>query len=365
MKVYPSPFTLIGMLVRNGRLPMSRLHIAMIYVLRSILMYPGILMEWIFLSRRIRAHQIPEDPIFILGHYRSGTTYIHKLMATNQDWGIINTYNFLFPYSFSWIEKILKPVLQALLRLTGFKHPHFHNYDYNLDDPMEEDTYLAGSCSPYSAFWGEMFPMKAMEYFDRNLFFESPGMKEDWEKVYLFCIKKFSLKNKGKQLLLKNPPNTGRVRSLLKLFPDAKFIFIYRNPYQVYYSTYHLWKRTLEKMYLLQNVSEAERDEIIFQLYSKMMMQYEKDREMIPPENLVEVRYETLEKDPFTEVGRIYRHLGLPGFEIVEEELNKRLGKEKKYRKYKYTYDEGIQEKIHQQWGYFIDKWNYERLLNK
>ena len=172
------------------------------------------------------------------------------------------------------------------------------------------------------------------------------------------------MKHKGKQLLLKNPPNTGRVRSLLELFPEARFIFIYRNPYQVYYSTLHLWMRTLEKYYTLQNITNAERDEIIFSLYNKLMQQFENDKKLIPPENLVEIRYETLEKDPYTQIKKIYDQLKLPDFKSVAGELTKRLEKEKKYRKYSYSYDEKTQNKIYREWGYFIDKWKYPRLKN-
>src|SRR5687768_18104609 len=42
--------------------------------------------------------------------------------------------------------------------------------------------------------------------------------------------------------ILKSPPHTCRVPTLLRLFPDARFVHIVRDPYAVYPSTLHLWR---------------------------------------------------------------------------------------------------------------------------
>ncbi len=39
-----------------------------------------------------------------------------------------------------------------------------------------------------------------------------------------------------KRLVIKSPVHTARVALLLKLFPDAQFIYIHRNPYEVFQS---------------------------------------------------------------------------------------------------------------------------------
>jgi hypothetical protein len=283
-------------------------------------------------------------------------------MASDQRWGRITTFDFLFPYCPVFLIKIVKAVLQIIINVFKLKHLHFHNYVFNLDDPLEEDMLTISSLTPNSAFWSEVFPKNAAKHFAQQIFFKSHKEKNDWKSSYLYCLKKFSLRNKGKRLLLKNPPNTGRVQALLELFPNAKFIFIYRNPYQVYYSTLSLWKRTLEKHYSLHSITDTERDKIIFTHYKKLMGQYLEDRDLIPQENLAEIRYESFEKKPFEEIKRVYEELDLPDFNVVSSSIKSRLDEEKTYTKYSYSYDNKTQDKIFDQWGSFINKWNFQRL---
>ena len=132
----------------------------------------------------------------------------------------------------------------------------------------------------------------------------------------------------------------------------------------MYYSTLHLWKRTLEKYYTLHTLTDAERDEIIFSNYSLIMSKYEADKELIPDQNLVEIRYEDFEKDPFSQIKHIYETLDLPSFSAIARDLQKMVIKEKSYKKYHYSYDETTQDIIYRHWGHFIDKWNYDRLTN-
>ncbi|TFG37549.1 MAG: sulfotransferase, partial [Candidatus Aminicenantes bacterium] len=65
--------------------------------------------------------------------------------------------------------------------------------------------------------------------FDRYVMFEdvSPTVVEKWQAIYLRFLKKLTFSSGGKRLLLKNPANTARIRVLLELFPDAKFIHVY------------------------------------------------------------------------------------------------------------------------------------------
>jgi hypothetical protein len=358
---YGTPWFLFWMLRQNDPVPFRRWRVVLLYTLKSLLMLTFSLGENLFFSKKIGATSIPESPVFIIGHYRSGTTFLHKVLSADRQWSHITTFDFLFPYLSPCLVQPMKAILSLLIRTFKIKHPHFNNYIVNLDDPLEEDMITISSLTPHSAFWGEVFPHRAKDYFCQQMFFRSNKEKEAWKQGYLYLLKKFTCRKKGR-LLLKNPPNTARVRTILELFPDAKFIFIYRNPYQVFYSTQSLWKRTLEKHYMLQQVTDEEREEIILWHYEHLMGHYEQDRSLIPPGNLAEVRFETFESDPFTETARIYRELNLNGFERAKTEIRKQLEQEKDYRKYSYTYDDQAQDRIEKRWGRFIRQWNYERL---
>ncbi|MFC1530610.1 sulfotransferase [Gemmatimonadota bacterium] len=359
-----TPLTFIKLVLKNRPISFSRIPIAVAYLIRACCLFPMHVIEMLFRSRSIRATSMPDAPIFIIGHYRSGTTLLHKLLLADNRWGHITVYDMLFPHSGKWGRKVLKPIIRKLIEVLKVKHLHFNNYLVDLDDPIEEDFYTIAQGAPLSGFWSEIFPRNSQTYVEQNILLTTPVQQERWKEAYVYLLKKITALCSGKQLLLKNPPNTPRVRFILDLFPDARFIFIYRNPYQVFYSTLFLWKRTLEKYYTLQNIHDAEREEMIFSLYSQIMTRLEEDRALIPPENIIDIRYEELKEDPHGQIRNIYKYFGLPGFHEVEADLISRIEEERAYEAYRYSYDDETQAEVYRNWGYFIDTWGYGKIQN-
>ena len=68
-----------------------------------------------------------------------------------------------------------------------------------------------------------------------------PKALDQWKTAMRYFVQKLTF-SKGKKIIFKSPPHLGRVRVLLELFPGAKFIHIYRDPYKVYLSTKHMWQ---------------------------------------------------------------------------------------------------------------------------
>ena len=163
---------------------------------------------------------------------------------------------------------------------------------------------------------------------------------------------------KGKRLVLKNPVNTARIRFLLDLYPNAKFIHIYRNPYEVYASTRHFYKTTVEA-FMLQRISDEEIEDNIFKIYSEMMKSYFRESKLIPQGNLVELRFEDLEKDPVFQLHRIYNALNLKGYEKAEHKFLKYLQTIKSYKKNKFDFSKELIDQVKEQWSFTLKKWNY------
>ena len=174
-----------------------------------------------------------------------------------------------------------------------------------------------------------------------------------------YLIKKTLYYTQAKRLVLKNPVNTARIKILLDLYPDAKFIHIYRNPYIVYASTLHFYKSTVEA-FMFQKVSDEEIENNIYRIYKEMMCSYFKEKNLIPAGNLVEIKYEDLESDAINQLKRIYSSLDLQGFEKVKKNFLNYLKSLNDYAKNKYNLTKNIISKIRNKWGYFIDKWNYD-----
>lgn len=355
------PLILIKLIFKHHGIAISRFFLLLIYIVKIAFVILFGLLEWMFFLKRIHNTEINISPIFILGHYRSGTTYLHKLLISDDRFGYINYLDIYCPISTFLFEKMTRKLMQFLIKIFSIKNVFFHNMILQPDDPSEEDLYLISSCSKYSVSWGFVFPDSVEEYFKEFTSFENQEKMKKWKQAYLYCLKKITIRNNGKQLILKNPPNTARIKYLLQLFPDAKFIFLYRNPFTVYYSMQNLWKNVIEKYFSLQKISEDRRNEIIFSLYNAKMYQYEKEKNLIPKDNLVEIKYEDFERDPLKEIKRIYSNLNIPGLENSIYKLEQRIELEKKYSKFIYQYKKRTLDLIYAKWGYFIDKWNYTR----
>jgi len=105
----------------------------------------------------------------------------------------------------------------------------------SLDDPQEEEFAMAET-SGYSFYHQWSFPRKGRELFEKYALFRNvPDDEVDqWKNLYVSILKKAAYSHRGKRLIVKNPANSARIKILLELFPHARFIHIYRNPYIVF-----------------------------------------------------------------------------------------------------------------------------------
>jgi len=342
-----------------GRISLKGLLLLPLYYLQIIPMVPFAWLQHLLYRRRIRMTSISKDPIFILGHYRSGTTLLQKLLVSDKRFGYLSYYDALFPNSNLLFGEKMKRIFQWLIDRVKIKNPFFHDRILQLSEPDEEDDYLMNKASVYSAYWGLIFPKCWRQWLNGEPQFSNQHYSSGWKKEYLKTIKYITFKNKGKQLVLKNPPNTERIHLLLELFPSAKFIFIHRNPYHLYYSIRNMWKRAIINYYSVQKISDDELDELIFNHFDYLIDRYKKEKHLIPAGNLIEISYEELTTKPFETIRKIYTTIGLDDFELAVTSLKQQLEKEKEYRNFQYQFDDTTLKKIEKHWKKYIDRWNY------
>jgi omega-hydroxy-beta-dihydromenaquinone-9 sulfotransferase len=347
-------------LFKGGGISLKGLLLLPAYYLQIIPALPFALFQFLLYGKQINNTVISKDPVFILGHYRSGTTLLQKLMASNRMFGFLTNYDALFPNSNLLFGRKFQNVLQFLINLFKIKNPFFHNSIVNLSEPTEEDDYLMNKASAYSAYWGLVFPKRWREWLNGSRQFMNQHYYKGWKREYLKTIKYLTFKNKGKQLILKSPPNTERISLLLEMFPKAKFIYIYRNPFHMYYSVRNMWQRAILKLYSVQEISDEDLDEIIFGHLIYLVEQYEKDKKLIPHGNLVEISYEELKSDSFNTIQKIYSAINLPDFESTSNNLRLQLEKEKDYHNFQYQPGDVAFKKITERWGKYIHQWNYK-----
>ena len=326
-------------------------------LLLSFFIIPLKMLERRLYGRAISETNIHPSPIFIIGHHRSGTTYLHNLISQDPELGFISTFQ-ATAVGFSilgsgWFKAKLSQ---------GFSPKRaMDNVDASLDAPQEEEIAVANLC-PYSFMHHMSFPRKTLEYLDKYLLLEtiSPEELEKRTKAYLHVLKKTTYLSNGKRLVLKGPVSTAQIKYLLSLFPDAKFIHIHRNPYSLFPSIFNLGRR-LQDAHLLQEFSDEQGVDNIFLIYKKMMQKFLTEKDLIPEGNFIEVRYEDLDQKPLETITRIYNELNLPGFEskkTIFENYIEFLGH---YEKNKLELSPEYRKRINEEWGFAFDAWNYPK----
>ncbi len=300
--------------------------------------------------------RLAEDPIFVLGHWRSGTTHLHNLLTQDWRFGYVSAMQVIAPDLFYVIGEPFK----ALLRAGTPENRLIDNMSWSIDSPQEEEMAL-GNISPYSFYHFWSFPQQAREYFDRYALFKdvSADVIETWKEKYLEVLKMATLNMQGRRLVIKNPVNTGRIPVLLEMFPNAKFIFLHRNPYDVFLSTRNLHKKTLP-IAQLQEISDEEVDANILTFYAEMLKTYLDTRDLIPKRNLIEISYADLDENPMPVMRRIYNQLNFWPFARVRGRLRKYLSSLEGYKKNRYQLSPEDVQKVNQRWRFAFDAWGYE-----
>jgi hypothetical protein len=257
-------------------------------------------------------------------------------------------------------EDTLKPLLA---RIVPRAHPTrlIDNIPLSFDAPQEEDCAVA-SMSPYAFLHSFTFPQQATDFFERYVLFNglSEQTQAEWTQVYLKILRKATLSMGGKRLVLKSPANSGRISTLLELFPDAKFVHTYRNPYDVFLSMMFVYETVLPRSQL-QTVGMDQIKAYVLRFYAQLMQRFLTDRALIPPGNLVEVRFEDLEMAPLDEVRRVYERLALPGFAEAEPAFRTYVDSVSGYQKNHYELTDEVIAKVNRHWGFAFDEWKYAR----
>ncbi len=328
----------------------------------TFLTSPLRLYESVRYGRIVKNTAIHRSPIFIVGHWRTGTTHLHNLLCQDKNLGYVSTFQAFAPGLCLVGEKVIKRLFDKIAKKL---HPtrEIDNIPLSMDNPEEEDLAIA-SMSPYSYLHMYTFPRQARYFFERYTFgFNNlpESTLAEWKEIYLTIMRKATLQAGGKRLVIKNCADSGRIKTLLDLFPDAKFIHIYRNPYHVFRSTLFLYRVVLERSQL-QEISPDEIEAWVSWFYTQLMQRFLADKALIPAGNLVEVKYEDLEAAPLDQLRRVYETLSLPGFAEAEPAFRAYLASIADYKKNPQEIDDNIIAKVNQHWQFALDEWGYDRL---
>ena len=350
-------FRVLGYLFGRHPISFKFLIRTLITLLINLINWPFRSYEKLFINKKYSRSKIEKNPIFIIGHWRSGTTHLHNILCQDPQMAYVTTFQSVFPDTL--FNKAGRFLFEGFARILIPGTRKGDNVTLGTTLPQEEEFAL-GDKTPVSFYYFWMFPRSLKKFYERFVRFShlEVSIIDSWKRDYKLLISK-ALKNTGrKRFLSKNPPNTARIKVLLEMFPNAKFIHIHRNPVEVYLSTHNFFDKMLPHLQL-QSIDAVELDHHIFDLYKDLMKDYLEQRELIPKGQLVELSFETLERDPRTCIKNLYRDLDLSGYDKSEAYFDAYLNKMKSYQKNKHQITKALMEKIQTEWGFAMKEWGY------
>ncbi len=293
-------------------------------------------------------------PVFVIGHWRTGTTLLHELLAEDPALAAPSVYQAFFPSAFlaapwlgSWLNSFIEPTRP------------FDNMRFRFDRPQEDEFAIVnlGLGSPYESL---AYPRHGPRYDHIDIASLPRAERERWETGYVRLVRSFQLALAGKRLVLKSPLHTARIGVLQRLFPDARFIHVSRNPFEVFPSTVNAF-RVMGSWQGLHNPgpSEAALREMAFSMLERIYAAYDRDRPLARAGSIVEIRYEDLIANPIETLRAVYQALELGGFAQAEPRMRANLEERRTYRRNEFTVTAADRAEIVQRWRPYFRRFGY------
>jgi hypothetical protein len=281
-----------------------------------------------------------QGPLFILGHQRSGTTYLHRLLALDNHFYPLKLHEMLFPsisiqriigLSANWDDRFGGRIAKALNRqqdrLFG-ELDQIHRIRFN---EIEEDEFVlwgilsSGMCATDSLHSAANPHLVYLRQFEKWTLRRQSTVLNWYRACLVKKIFRESKSNSGEKMwpLSKNPAFGQKISWLLKVFPDSRYIYLIRNPLETIPSRLSLIQailnlrsdglKLLEKSFVDALVQDSIRTYLIA----------EQDLVKVPPGRQITVAYDRLCKAPKDCVEEIYQKLDLKGpVEMLLEKID-------------------------------------------
>lgn len=302
----------------NGRRILVLAAFFVFFPLLETIIWIGFLWDNLFYARyRV---QVVNEPVFITGMFRSGTTFLHRLMAQDSKcftsmamWEILFAPSIIQSRIVNALARPLSTPLNIFMdQIEARWHQRNVMHRVSLREPEEDEYLLLHRWSTLTIGLSAGFLDEAMPYayFDNQL--------PQWDKqrimgFYRRCVQRYLFAHRTAQnlhYLAKNPALCPKLNTLYESFPDAKIIYLVRSPLEVIPSF-------LSMMQFSWRVLGAPAEGSELRDYLLRMARHWYDYPLhylskMPNDSYIIVNYDDLISDPSDTVRKIYKKLGLP-----------------------------------------------------
>jgi hypothetical protein len=296
-----------------------------------------------------------EDPVFLIGHWRSGTTYLHELLSLDARHTAPNTYECLYPHHFQMTQA---QFMRSKAAQAGPVKRPMDQVTVSMQSPQEDEFALLclGALSPYAWMLRPGEHDAAMDALDTRRW--SDRDKAHWLTTFQRFLGGVCSQRPGR-LVLKSPTHTFRVALLAERFPKAQFIHIVRHPDNVFPSTVAMWQSMFE-LYALEPIpSVPVLAEQVMRMGALMEDLLDEDIPQLEAHRHIRVRYEDLARAPLETVGGIYAHFRWPDWEAARPLLQRHIEERAGYTANARTPDEAQRARLGIAWKKMYDKYGY------
>ena len=307
-----APDTLLRLLLQGG-VSSARAHVAAIAMAMTVLRLPFTLGEAVtaqaMLWLRTHQHGNLPAPVFVVGHWRSGTTHLTNLLSRSPGFGILSPMAVGLPAEALGLGRLARPFIEQFFPRTRL----IDSMPLRPDLPQEDELAMA-NLSTLSCTHGLYFPDRLLTEFDRGVFMQRIGARElaSWTRRLVHYVGKMTLAAGGRPLLIRNPANSARIPLLRSIWPDARFIHIHRDPADVCASSMRMFTTLIRELSLGHTTAaETQAQDLVRHVYPRLMAALARDLSAIPPGQVVEIRYETFRQNALEELDKVHAALGL------------------------------------------------------
>ena len=315
--------------------------------LLELVIWACLLLDRLLFSRY--RQQTIEEPVFIIGNFRSGTTFLHRLLAGDRNrFSTMKMWEILFAPSVT--QRRVIAALAAVDRKLGHPVPRLLRWiesywqdanvmhEVSLAQP-EEDEYLClhiWSALTIGLSSGLLDEARPYAWFDHVL---PAGDRKRIMNFYADCVRRHLFDRdagNGLQYLAKNPALTPKIGSALEQFPDAKVIYLVRNPLEAIPSFVSMMKFSWEVMGA--DVEDSALADFVTEMAGHWYRYPLERLATAPADSYQIVVYDDLVSDPARVVRDIYAHFGYAIDADFEQLLAAVSGEARSYRS-RHDYD--------------------------